>query len=52
MGENVYDLELNIEDTETIVFDYIDNVVTELDKEKIKRDMSDLMKEAQSMEIV
>ena len=52
MGENVADGEMNIDDTETIVFDYIDNVVTEADKEKIKRDMSDLMKEAQSMEIV
>ena len=30
MGENVADGEMNIDDTETIVFDYIDNVVTVL----------------------
>lgn len=51
MGDNVADGEVNIDDTETIVYEYIDNVVTELDKEKIKRIISDLMKEAQSLEI-
>lgn len=51
MGDNVADGEMNIDDTETIVYEYIDNVVTELDKEKIKKIISDLMKEAQSLEI-
>ena len=34
------------------MFDYIDNVVTDLDKDRIKKDISNLMIEAQNMEIV
>ena len=43
---------ITVDDTETLVYDYIDNVNTDLDKDKIKRDMSDLMTEAQTMEVV
>ena len=44
--------EVDLEDTETIVYEYIDNVVTDLDKDRIKQQMSELMVEAQNMEIV
>ena len=43
---------VDLEDTETIVYEYIDNVVTDLDKDRIKQQMSELMVEAQNMEIV
>ena len=42
---------MNIDDTETIVFDYIDNVVTELTKKRLNVICPHLMKEAQSMEV-
>jgi len=51
MGDAVSD-KLNVDDTETLVYDYIDNVQTDLDKNRIKQEMSSLMIEAQSMEIV
>ena len=51
IGENVTD-ELGVEDTETLVYDYIDNVNTDLDKNRIKQEISALMTEAQQMEIV
>jgi hypothetical protein len=52
IGENVDDAKVSVEDTEQIVYDYIDAVNTDLDKGRIKKEISDLMKEAQSMEIV
>ena len=52
LGKNVADGEVDLEDTETIVYEYIDNVVTDLDKDRIKQQMSELMVEAQNMEIV
>ena len=52
MGGNVGDDNISVDDTETLVYDYIDNVVTDLDKDRIKKEVSHLMKEAQSMEIV
>ena len=52
IGENVQDSEISLDNTETIVYDYIDNVVTDLDKDRIKKEMSSLMIEAQNMEIV
>ena len=52
IGENVGDEDISLEDTEQIVFDYIDAVNTDLDKSRIKKEISDLMKEAQTMEIV
>ena len=52
IGDNVDDDKVSVEDTEQIVYDYIDAVNTDLDKGRIKKEISDLMKEAQSMEIV
>jgi hypothetical protein len=52
LGENVGDDNISIDDTETLVYDYIDNVNTDLDKDRIKKEISVLMTEAQSMEIV
>jgi hypothetical protein len=50
-GENVSD-NVSVDDTETLVYDYVDSVNTDLDKGRIKKEISYLMKEAQSMEIV
>jgi hypothetical protein len=52
IGENVGDEEISLDDTETIVYNYIDAVNTDLDKGRIKKEISDLMMEAQTMEIV
>ena len=52
LGENVGDDNISVDDTETLVYDYIDNVSTDLDKDRIKKEISVLMTEAQSMEII
>ena len=52
IGENVGDEQISLDDTETIVYNYIDAVNTDLDKDRIKREVSELMTEAQTMEIV
>lgn len=52
LGDNVEDSEISVDDTQTLVYNYIDNVVTDLDKDRIKNEISDLMTEAQTMEIV
>lgn len=52
VGENVEDENISLDDTETIVYNYIDAVNTDLDKDRIKREVSELMTEAQTMEIV
>lgn len=51
VGENVNVEEVDIEDTTNLLNTYIDNVETALDKERIKKEMSNLMIEAQSLEI-
>ena len=51
MGENVNDDEVNFEDTTEIVDSYIEAVDTDLDKDKIKIQMRELMTEAQALEI-
>ena len=51
IGENVEDDGLNVEDTSQLVDDYIDGVDTDLDKDRIKVDMRELMTEAQALEI-
>ena len=51
LGENVDDTGLEIEDTGQLVDDYIDGVDTELDKDRIKLNMRELMTEAQALEI-
>jgi hypothetical protein len=52
LGENVVDDKISLDDTETIVYNYIDAVNTDLDKDRIKSEVSELMTEAQTMEIV
>ena len=51
MGANVEDDDMNFEDTTEIVDTYIDAVDTDLDKDKIKVQMRELMTEAQTLEI-
>jgi len=52
LGSSVDDDNINVDDTETLVYDYIDNVNTDLDRGRIKKEISHLMKEAQTLEIV
>ena len=51
IGENVGDGEISVEDTSSLLYTYIDAVDTDLDKDKIKTQMSELMIEAQTLEI-
>ena len=51
LGENVDD-NIIVDDTQTLVYNYIDNVNTDLDKDRIKAEISALMTEAQTMEVV
>ena len=51
IGQNVEDESISLEDTSTLLHSYIDNVETELDKDRIKKEMHDLMIEAQTLEI-
>lgn len=53
LGDNVeVDENVNFDDTSEIVDSYIDGVDTDLDKDRIKIQMRELMTEAQSLEIV
>lgn len=52
LGANVNDSEISVDDTQTLVYDYINNVNTDLDKGRIKNEISALMVEAQTLEIV
>jgi DNA repair exonuclease SbcCD nuclease subunit len=51
VGENVEDGEVLLEDTTTLLDSYVDAVDTDLDKDRIKGQMHDLMIEAQTLEI-
>jgi hypothetical protein len=51
LGENVSD-NLQVDDTATLVNEYVDAVSTDLDKDRIKLEISTLMTEAQNMEIL
>ena len=51
IGDNVDDEGLNVEDTYQLVEDYIDGVDTDLEKDRIKVNMRELMTEAQALEI-
>jgi hypothetical protein len=51
IGENVDDEGLDVEDTYRLVEDYIDGVDTDLEKDRIKISMRELMSEAQALEI-
>lgn len=52
LGENVADSEVSVEDTSVLLDSYIDAVDTDLDKDRIKRHMNELMIEANSIEIM
>jgi hypothetical protein len=51
IGENVEDEEISVEDTSTLLYTYVDAVDTDLDKDRIKSHMAELMQEAQTLEI-
>ena len=51
LGNNVDDNEISVEDTSVLLDSYIDAVETDLDKDRIKQQMSELMTEAQALEI-
>jgi hypothetical protein len=51
IGENVEDEGLAFDDTSQLVDDYIESVDTDLDKDRIKVQMRELMTEAQALEI-
>lgn len=51
-SEGTVSQEINLEDTQTVLNEYIDSVETELDKEKIKTFMKTLYTEAINVEVV
>ena len=51
IGENVEDESISFDDTAEIVDTYIDAVETELDKNRIKNQVRELMTEAQTLEV-
>ena len=51
LGDNVDDGEISVEDTAVLLDSYIDAVDTDLDKDRIKTQMNELMIEAQTLEI-
>jgi hypothetical protein len=50
-GDSVADSDVSLEDTISLLASYVDAVDTDLDKDRIKTMMVELMQEAQSMEI-
>jgi hypothetical protein len=50
-GENVGDSEISVDDTQTLIYNYIQDVDTDLDKDRIKGLVSELMVEAQSVDV-
>ena len=52
IGANVNDEGLQVDDTPQLMDDYVDGVDTDLDKDKIKLMMRDLMTQAQALELV
>jgi hypothetical protein len=51
LGENVDDESISVEDTSTLLDSYVDAVETELDKDKLKNKLRNLLTEAQALEI-
>ena len=51
IGSNVDDEQVSVEDTSVLLSTYIDGVETELSRDRIKKEMNDLMEEAQSLEV-
>ena len=52
IGSAVDDEDVSVDDTPTLLSSYIDGVDTDLDKDRIKIEMSNLMIEAQTLEVV
>jgi hypothetical protein len=52
VGSNVDDDNVSLEDTTTLLNSYVDSVDTDLDKDRIKKQVHELMKEAQTLEIM
>jgi len=50
-GGAVSDDNLQVDDTATLVNQYVDNINTDLDKNRIKREINSLMKEAENVEV-
>lgn len=51
MGENVEDESISMEETSDLLDSYVDAVETDLDKDKLKLNMRNLLAEAQALEI-
>ena len=51
IGSNVNDEGLQVDDTPKLMDDYIDGVETDLDKQRIKIKMRELMTQAQALEV-
>jgi DNA repair exonuclease SbcCD nuclease subunit len=51
VGESVSDENITLDNTETLLSSYVDNIETELDKNKLKRMLNELMIEAEAMGI-
>lgn len=51
LGDNVDTEQISVEDTDQLMYNYIEAVDTTLDKNRIKKEISDLMIEAQTLEI-
>ena len=51
VGSNVQDSGLEVEETHDLLKSYVDNVETVLDKERLKKELVDLMLEAEAIEI-
>ena len=52
LGDNVDTEQISVEDTDQLMYNYIEAVDTTLDKNRIKKEISDLMIEAQTLEVV
>ena len=51
LGENVEDEGIEVENTSELLRSYVENVETVLDKERIKRELIELMQEAETVEL-
>jgi len=51
LGENVEDEAVSVEDTGELLDSYVDAVDTDLDKDRLKSSMRNLLTEAQALEI-
>lgn len=52
IGDNVDDENISLEDTSSLLNSYVESVDTDLDKDRIKSQIHELMKEAQTLEIM